>query len=66
MPELCSGEAVDERAYTIYGTYRGEEKKVDGATGLQELEYLLTEYRMAYGPDYTWRVQEGAEDDNGC
>jgi hypothetical protein len=52
---------------TIWGSYKGgEAERIDSATTPKEAEYLLGEYRLAYGKDYyLWigRKREARNDD---
>lgn len=43
----------DEREYNILGTYRGNTERVDTATGEDEAAYLMAEYQLAYGSEWT-------------
>ncbi len=51
------GNATDDdeepSAYTIYGTYKGNTEEIDTAEDLQSAEYLVGEYKLAYGKDWT-------------
>ena len=40
--------------YKIMGTYQGETEELDETSDLRDAEYLLGEYRMAYGRE--WRI----------
>tara|TARA_Y100000310_G_scaffold155094_1_gene154582 strand:- start:94 stop:291 length:198 start_codon:yes stop_codon:yes gene_type:complete len=42
----------DDKMYKIMGTYRGNSEELDEADTLDEANYLLTEYRVAFGPDW--------------
>jgi hypothetical protein len=39
--------------YKIIGIYRGKKEVIDTAKDLTEANYLVNEYRMAYGPTWT-------------
>jgi len=39
--------------YVIYGTYQGEKEEIDTAEDRYTLNYLLGEYRLAYGHEWT-------------
>ena len=50
--------------YKISGKYLNEEwEEIDTAEDKKEAEYLVKEYRMAYGKDWkiTYRKQKGEE-----
>lgn len=36
--------------FTLWGTYKGKTEEIDSAEERREAEYLLGEYRMAFGP----------------
>ena len=40
--------------YIIFGRYNGETEEVDQASTKQEAEYLVQEYRLAFGPG--WQI----------
>lgn len=40
--------------YKIMGKYQGETEEIDMATSKDEADYLISEYRMAYGRD--WKI----------
>lgn len=44
--------------YKIMGKYKGRIEEIDTADDHKEAEFLLGEYRMAFGPDWTLWVQE--------
>jgi len=39
------------RTYTIYSRYNGDVEEIDTAENLEEAEFMVAEYQMAYGPD---------------
>jgi hypothetical protein len=39
--------------YVILGYYRGGEEEIDTAETKTETQYLLKEYRLAYGSEWT-------------
>ena len=44
--------------YKIMGKYHGTTEEIDTARDEQEADYLVGEYQMAYGKDWTvWKVQ---------
>jgi hypothetical protein len=48
--------------WIIYGTYRRQKEEIDTAADKQEKDYLVREYRLAYGGDWTItakKVKEG-------
>jgi hypothetical protein len=45
---------ADGSAYTIVGVYNGKSEVIDSADTEKEAEYLVREYRMAYGQ--SWRI----------
>ncbi len=45
--------------YLIIGTYQGETEEVDSADTKEEAQYLLGEYRLAFGPDWYLRIKKG-------
>ncbi len=44
--------------YAIYGTYRGETEEIDTAETKTKANYLVGEYQMAYGPEWTIIVRK--------
>lgn len=38
--------------YKIMGTYRGEREELDSADSLDEANYLLAEYQLAFDGDW--------------
>jgi hypothetical protein len=42
--------------YQILGTYRGESEVLDEADSREDAEYLLGEYQMAFGPEWTIKL----------
>lgn len=40
-------------AYKITGRYRGRAEELDTADTLKEAETLVSEYRMAFGPEWS-------------
>jgi len=38
--------------YVIIGKYGGEEEELDRIGNVEEAEYLVEEYRMAFGSDW--------------
>lgn len=47
--------------YRIYGTYRGEREEVDSANTHKEALYLLREYRLAFGPEWSLTIKREKE-----
>lgn len=45
----------------IMGRYQGKTEELDTANNDNSAEYLISEYRMAYGPD--WHIWQ-EDDDN--
>ena len=44
------------KTYLIMGKYRGKTEQVDTATGEAEANYLVGEYRMAFGSEWViWK-----------
>ena len=43
----------------IIGTYRGKSEVIDTAKDQKEADYLVREYRMAFGPDWTIIAKAG-------
>jgi hypothetical protein len=54
MNDLLKAYDDDEttEAYTIYGSYRGNTEEIDTAEDLTSAEYLVGEYKLAYGKDW--------------
>ena len=40
---------TDNREFDTIGIYQGSKEVIDSATGKHEAEYLVNEYRMAFG-----------------
>lgn len=50
--------------FVVLGRYKdGEEEQVDQAETQREAEFLLGEYQVAYGRDWTLRISEQGEAD---
>lgn len=45
---------IMSKFYKIMGKYQGETEEIDMATSKNEADYLISEYRMAYGKD--WKI----------
>lgn len=44
--------------FTIFGKYQGQPwEEIDTANDKQECDYLLGEYRMAFGPGWTFKIK---------
>jgi hypothetical protein len=39
--------------YEIIGIYNGQKEVIDSAESLTDANYLVTEYKMAFGSDWT-------------
>ncbi len=44
--------------WVIYGSYRGKKEEIDTAETESSAWYLVQEYSMAYGPDWTVWCEE--------
>jgi len=47
--------------YKIIGIYRGQKEEIDTATTKQEADYLVNEYRIAFGDAWIIYKKEGGE-----
>jgi hypothetical protein len=47
----------DRKTYYIMGKYRGQTEKVDTAHSEKSANYLLGEYRLAFGRDWELWIQ---------
>ena len=57
--KLKTVDLKDINMYKILAKYRGETEEVDTADTLQEAQYLVSEYRMAYGSEWiVWFVKD--------
>ncbi len=45
--------------YKILGTYKGTTEVVDQTNTQEDAEYMLQEYSLAFGPDWTLRIHYG-------
>ena len=46
--------------YSIYGRYEGGSyERIDTVSSRSQLEYLLGEYRLAFGAGWSFRVKKG-------
>jgi hypothetical protein len=52
----------DQQAYQIMGKYRGKVEEVDTATGERDADYLVGEYRLAFGRDWEIWKQTSTEE----
>jgi len=43
--------------YEIIGIYKGQLEVVDEASSIQEANYLLGEYRIAFGKEWSLRIR---------
>ena len=43
-------------SFLIMGTYKGQTEEVDSTETAEEAETLLSEYRMAFGSDWTLEI----------
>lgn len=48
----------------IWGKYRGEIERIDQASNEKEAQYLVGEYRLAFGKD--WKIWSGRKKDEPC
>ena len=39
--------------YKVMGKYQGKWEEIDTAEDINEADYLVSKYRMAYGPEWT-------------
>ncbi len=46
-----------DTTYQILGTYKGNTEVLDGANNLKEAQYLVKEYRMAFGNDWIIKIK---------
>ena len=47
---------MNNKTYLIMGKYRGKTEQLDTATGEAEANYLVGEYRMAFGSEWViWK-----------
>ena len=53
---------MDDQTYQIMGKYRGKVEEVDTATGVQEADYMVGEYTMAFGRDWGIWKQPSTEE----
>ncbi len=45
--------------YSIYGKLEGKEwELIDTAKDKKELDYLLGEYKLAFGKGWEWKIKE--------
>lgn len=44
--------------FEIIGTYRGESEVIDTAKTLKEAEFLVAEYRLAFGGSWVVKIRE--------
>ena len=46
----------EDKMYKIMGTYRGEREELDSADSLDEANYLLAEYQLAFDGDWSIEI----------
>lgn len=44
--------------YNIVGEHKGEKEVIDTSEQLSQANYMLTEYRMAFGPEWTLWIEK--------
>jgi hypothetical protein len=44
--------------YNIVGIYKGEKEVIDSSDNLTEANYMLTEYKKAFGPEWTLWIEK--------
>ena len=48
----------DDNTYRIIGTYKGQEEEIDSDIDSREYaDYLISEYSLAFGKDWTLRIE---------